>query len=136
MGHLIPSLIDCFPHLLLTDYLCIRLSSSYLLLPHLHNTLYTKTLCSCICISDLPTSRISTSYSSLSNIPLFLILSTSAVSPATYVHGPNIPLLPASLSPSSYINFSISLLFPASIKRFPPVLRRKHHMILTIPTRV
>ena len=110
---LVPSLIDCFPYLLLTDSLCIRLSSSYSFLPYLHSTLYTKILCFYTCTLSFPISHKLLDYFSLSNIPLFLILSTSVVSLSTCVRDLCIlpPLLCLSLS--NCIISSILLLFPA-----------------------
>ena len=108
---LIPLLIDCFPHLLLTDSLCIRLSFLYSFLPYLHNILCTKTLCSDTCTSHFPTSRRLASYSYLSDIPLFLILSISVVFLSTYVRDLHIPPPLLCLSLSNYTISSILLLF-------------------------
>ena len=110
---LIPLLIDCFPHLLLTDSLCIPLSFLYSFLPYLHNTLCTKTLCSDTCTSHFPIFHRSANYSYPSDIPLFLILSISVVFISTYVRDLHIPPPLLCLSLSNCIISLIFLLFLA-----------------------
>lgn len=94
--------------LLLNDFVYTFIFSWCFYLLYLRNILCTKIFDCDIWISDFPISHISLNYSFLLKIPWNLILSSLAVSPATYVHDLCILALLIYLLLSIYIIFSVS----------------------------
>ena len=95
--------------------LCILLCPLCFLLLYLHNTLYTKNAGSHICISNLKTFRILSSYSCLSDIPKNHLPFGLAVSPQAYVYDLALHGLLLCLRVCARITLAILLLFLFSI---------------------